>query len=193
MIKRNKFSSALFLCISLIIGLSSCSDSESYAKLLDKERKSTNRYLATQRVITEIPADSIFEAGENAPFYKMDPDGNIYMQVINPGDRKNNKAISDQLVYFRFMRMSLNSWVSGETEVWDGNADDMSLVTTSFRYLNYSLSSSAQYGSGVQLPLNYLGLDCEVNLIIKSQYGFTSEISSVIPFLYKLRYFPSKV
>ena len=46
---------------------------------------------------------------------------------------------------------------------------------------------------GVQVPLIYLPLDCEVNLIVKSQMGRYDEISTVIPFLYNLRYFKSQI
>ena len=39
----------------------------------------------------------------------------------------------------------------------------------------------------------YLGIDSEVNLVIKSQYGYTEEISNVTPYLYNVRYFRSKI
>ena len=35
--------------------------------------------------------------------------------------------------------------------------------------------------------------DCEVNLVIKSQYGIASEISNVVPYLYNVRYFKSQI
>ena len=112
------------------------------------------------------------------------------MQVIDSGD-KNLMAQDDELIYFRFTRWSLHSYdpYTGDiTEGW-GNSDDLSLGAASFRFGNYSLSSSSQWGSGLQLPLNYVGMESEVNLVIKSQYGLSSEISQVIPFLYNVRYF----
>ena len=69
----------------------------------------------------------------------------------------------------------------------------MSAATTSFQYNDFSRQSSVEWGAGIQMPLHYLGIDCEVNLIVKSQYGRSDEISYVIPFFYHLRYFPSKV
>ena len=69
----------------------------------------------------------------------------------------------------------------------------MSQAATSFRYQNYTLPSSSQWGSGIQLPLEFLPLGCEVNLVIKSQYGWTSEISNVQPFLYHIRYYKSMI
>ena len=123
----------------------------------------------------------------------MNEDGTVYMQVVSPGDRKANKATYDQQIYFRFMRMNINSWASGDS-TYEGNAEDMGYNTFSFRFNNFTLSSSAQYGQGLQVPLQYLGIDCVVNILIKSQYGFTNEISNVVPYLYSnVRYFKSQI
>lgn len=189
---RNIYSIAMALVA--VAYLSSCSDSKSYAEYLSDEKKSCNAYLATQRVINDIPADSIFEYGTDAPYYRMTEDGDVYMQVIKPGDRKNNKAEDNQQIYFRFMRINLNTWAKGIDPTPEGNADDMGFNTFSFRFNNYTLSSSTQYGAGLQIPLKYLGIDCQVNILIKSQYGFTSEISNVVPYLYQnVRYFKSQI
>ncbi len=184
----------LLFGIVVISIATSCSDDESYAQLLDDENKAVNAFLADQRVIGQIPADTVFEYGENAPYYKMDSDGNIYMQVINPGNREENKAENNELIYFRYMRYDLFYYSNGEfIMAGDGNAEDLDYIYTSFRFENYTLSSSSQWGSGIQLPLYYLGIDCEVNLVIKSQYGVTDEISYVIPYLYNIRYFKNQL
>ncbi len=118
----------------------------------------------------------------------------MYMQVINPGT-KDNKVKNDELIYFRFMRYDMRSYDSATgtfSSSW-GNEDDLSLINASFRYQNYQLASSAQWGAGIQTPLNYLPVDCEVNLVVKSRYGFTDEEANVIPYLYHLRYFRPKI
>lgn len=195
----NKFSMKLmqyFFFMSLVamaVLSTACSDGRSYADLLSDENKAVNFYLANHRVINEIPADSVFEEGPEAPFYRMDEDGQVYMQVLKSGS-KNNKAYDDQMIYFRFMRYNLiynytyNEWPEG-----DGNAESMEYMSTYFRYGNYTNTTSAQYGSGIQVPLAYLGIDCEVNLVIKSQYGMTSELSNVVPYMYNIRYFKSRI
>lgn len=183
----------------------SCDDTESYADLLKDENIAVNNFLANQWVINDIPNDSIFISKldvEKPPYYKMDEDGNIYMQVINPGT-KNNMAKLDQLIYFRFTRCNIsnydwysfsNDWVyTGVTPEGFGNANDFDYKNTEFRFGNYTLSSSSQWGSAIQLPLYYLGIDCEVNIVVKSQYGYTDEISNVIPYLYNIRYFKSQI
>ena len=72
-----------FLAIVMAIMLASCKDTESYSDRLNVERNATNAYLKTQRVVNEVPADSVFEIGKDAPFYRIDPEGNVYMQVLN--------------------------------------------------------------------------------------------------------------
>lgn len=169
--------------------LSSCNDTKSYADRLVDENKAINYYLCNCKVVNEIPADTVFIEGTDAPFYRIDDEGNIYMQVIRSGDRKNNRVTDDQLIYFRFTRYNLLYYYSYGELYAEGNAVDMNQSPTSFRFNNTSLSSSTQYGTGIQVPLHYLGIDCDVRLIVKSQYGFTSEMSSVSPYLYELRYF----
>lgn len=173
-------------------GLTSCNDNESYAELLDDERHACNAFLANFR-IAEVPADSVFEVGSDAPYYKLDEDGNVYMQVLKTGDLS-KKAKKSQYIYFRFTRYNLLTWYT-QDHAWngEGNADDISSASTYFLYQDYTLPSSSQWGYGVQMPLNYLGVDCEVNLVIKSQYGQTSDISYVQPYMYHVRYFPSKI
>ena len=85
----------------LFVSITSCSDSESYADLLNKERYATNAYLANCRVVNEIPSDTVFETGPNAPYYRIDDEGNVYMQVIKASDRKTDKANPSERIYFR--------------------------------------------------------------------------------------------
>lgn len=77
---------------AFLLAFSSCKDSKSYAELLNEETKAVNAFLADQNVILDIPADSIFEYGPDAPFYRIDPDGNVFMQVIEPGDKEKVKT-----------------------------------------------------------------------------------------------------
>lgn len=172
---------------------SSCNNTKSYAEYLTEERKATNEFLANQRVVKEIPADGNFETGEDAPFYRMTEYGDVYMQVLNPGS-KDNMATDGQKVYFRFLRMNLIKWAkTGSATTVEGNSSD--LGTPAYFHFNiFTLESSIQWGQGLQIPLKYLGLDCEVNLVIKSQYGPAAEISAVQPYLYmNVRYFKSQI
>ena len=186
--------SILFLlAIVLMVGLNSCKDRESYADLLNTERHATNAYLAGCRVVNEVPSDTVFEVGKDAPYYRLDKEGNVYMQVLKAGDRKTDKAKPSEKIYFRYMRYNLIYWYYYDTWYGEGNEDDMSFSSTYFQYGDYSLSSSSQWGYGIQLPLSFVGVESEVNLIIKSQFGLAAEISNVQPYLYHIRYFRNKI
>ncbi len=190
-----KYTARIFSClvatVFVVASLTSCSDSKSYAQLLTEENHFVNNFLADQRVVNTIPTDSTFnfEVGEDAPYYRLDEDGNLYMQVVSKGT-PGNYAKSDQVIYFRYTRYPLNLYAGGELPSGQGNVDDMSYQNTWFRFENYSLQSSYQWGTGIQKPLQLLPIDCEVNIVIKSQYGFYDEMSYVVPFLYKVRYYP---
>lgn len=183
------------ICVaSIAVATTSCKDEVSYSDRLNSERHATNAFLANNRIVNEIPADTVFETGVNAPYYKIDPEGNVYMQVLNAGDRKNDKAKTGQTIYFRFTRYNLEEWYSqGVLSVYESNESDMSLASASFKYKDFTLSSSSKWGYGIQLPLELLGTECEVNLVIKSQYGFSTEIAYVLPFLFHVRYFHSRI
>ena len=99
---------AILLGGMAILSFTSCEDSRSYADLLMDERRAANEFLSKYEIIDEIPADTLFETGENAPFYKLDPDGNVYMQVLI-ADSKENRPVTNEPVYFRFMRSSSGS------------------------------------------------------------------------------------
>lgn len=191
---KNIIHTSVIMGLLAVMALSSCNNDQTYAERLNEERSAVNAYLAEHRVVMSIPEDSVFEVGENAPFYRVDPDGNVYMQVLDAGDRVNDKAKTGQPVYFRYSRYNLAIWyASGTWSVYSGNESEMNEPPCSFKYADFTLPSTSQWGYGLQYPLQFLGVECEVNLIIKSQYGFTSELTYVMPFFYHVRYFHSQI
>lgn len=175
----------------MAVATTGCDDNKSYAELLSDENMAVNRFLADQKVIGEVPADNKFITGENAPYYQLDEDGNLFMQVITVGDQ--GMAEDGQLIYFRFTRYALANYVSGETMQGEGNSENVEAGNMAFRYGNYTLNSSAQWGTGIQRPLEYLPVGSEVRIVIKSQDGWTSEMANVQPYLYHIRYYPSQI
>ncbi len=184
----------LLYAVAAIAGLSlttvSCDDDKSYTELLQEESFAVNRFLADQKVVGQIPKDSVFEVGPNAPYYQMDDEGNIFMQVLSKGTGQKVKA--GQSVSCRFKRSNLIYYTTEKgLDNWQGNEDDLSQDDMIFRYGDFSTMSSAAWGSGIQVPLAFLNLGCEVNLVLKSQYGWSSELSYVQPYFYHVRYFPT--
>lgn len=197
----------IFTLLLAVGAMSACKDRESYADLLNDENQAVNSYLANFPVIPDVPADSVFttladvqelypelsrsEALRLTPYYRMDNDGYVYMQVVNPGSGP--KATLDQMIYFRFTRVNLAVYYKYDTWEITGNSADLGTNTTGFRFGNTTLPSTTQWGEGLQTPLKYLPVDCEVNMVVKSYLGPVEEVSSVYPFLYSIRYFPSKI
>lgn len=181
----------LLVSLAASFALGSCSSGETYAELLRDERKVSNKFLSQFRIENEIPEDTIFEVGEDAPYYRIEEEGNVYMQVLKADSLSNRPSYNDR-IYFRFLYFSLYDWDEDPTD-YDvtGNAYDMQAASTYFLYGNFDVESSYTYGYGIQLPLLYLGVNSEVNLLIKSQYGFSDYIAYVIPYHFNVRYFNS--
>lgn len=179
---------AVVLAVAALFA-SSCSDGKSYAQLLNEEDKYTNNYLADHYVELSIPEDTVFqtveEVGTKAPFYRLDEDGMLYMQVIKAGT-KGNRVADDEQIYFRYIRYPLALYSNGTLPSGEGNM--ITLSPAWFRFNNFQLQTSYQWGQGVQMPLHYLPVDCEVNIIIKSQMGLSDETANVQPYLWKINY-----
>lgn len=189
--KTFRFMLPAIAALAFAATVSSCSDSKTYAELLQDENHYVNAFLADQRVINVIPADKKFETGPDAPYYRLDDDGNLYMQVVEPGTPGDTVAYND-LVYVRFSRYALSYYDNGELPAAEGN-DPVLGGNYSFRFGNYETASSYNLGTGIQTPLSFLPIDARVNLVVKSQYGMPGEMSYVLPYLYSLRYFRPKI
>lgn len=187
---------SIFLSLTwLAIAGTSCSDTKSYAEMLTEENQAVNSFLARHKVVDFIPEDNNFEIGEDAPYYCLDDEGNVYMQVLSKGS--DEKPEKNDRVYFRYLCYDLYSYVIGDdennSEIASGNADNMNTQSTFFLFGNTSVSESTQYGIGIQQPLYYLGYGAKVNLIVKSQYGPSSLMAYVIPYLYTITYNKSMI
>lgn len=181
--------------VGVMLGMTSCKDSESYAEQLDSEREAVNAYLSRYVVINEIPADTVFvtvdDVGEDdAPFYRIEPEGNVYMQVVKAGDRDSMAHTGDK-IFFRYSRYNLTDWYDYGYAIAEDNSFDMAAISQHFYYNDFNKSASTSCGVGIQMPLQYVGINSEVNIVIKSQYGKDSEISNVAPYRWNVRYFKS--
>lgn len=176
---------ATLLAVLLVLVTGACKDSKSYADLLNEEDQSTNNFLADQTVVLDIPADTVFITGIDAPYYRITDDGSLYMQVINAGT-PGNRVTNDEQIYFRYTRYALENYKDGKLPTGEGN--NITLSPCWFRFNNYQIQASYNWGPGIQRPLVYLPVDCEVNIVIKSSMGVVSENANVEPYLWRLTY-----
>lgn len=188
----NKILLSFCICMASIFMLG-CNKTESYTELLRSEQRAVNSYLAQHRVEVEVPADSIFVYGSDAPYYRMDEDGTIYMQVVNPGDLNDRPENGDR-VYFRFRRMNLKDLYEYGSASWEGNMNNLDQIvnSTSFILGNKIYPTTTQFGTGMQVPMNYLGYYSEVNLILKSYSGFPDDQTACIPYVLNIKYYKAE-
>ena len=175
--------------LALLMAVSSCSDSKSYADLLNEENQVVNAFLAQHRVVETWPGVDNCEVGEDAPFYCVDDEGNVYMQVIRKGD--GTFPEEGEHVSFTYLSYDLNYYVVGsDSNIGSGNLNSPgSSAATYFIFDDYTLEQSSQYGTGIQIPVKLLGFGSKVNVVIKSQAGPSAYMSYVIPFLYDIAYY----
>ncbi len=113
---RNAFIAVL---AAIVLALCSCDDGKSYAELLREEDMYVNNFLADHTVAIGIPADTVFEYGPEAPFYRLNEDGTMYMQVLDPGT-KGNMVKTNEQIYFRYTRWALSGY-DGTLGTGEGN------------------------------------------------------------------------
>lgn len=174
--------------LTMLLAISACSDSKSYADLLNEENQLVNAFLAEHRVEEEFPGADACEVGLDAPFYRVDDERNVYMQVLTKGN--GTFPEKGERVYFRYLSYDLNYYVVGSDENYgSGNMNNTgNTEATYFLFDDYSIEVSSQYGTGIQIPVRLLGYGCKVNVVIKSQAGPSSTMSYVVPYLYEISY-----
>ena len=176
-----KIARILFVFFTVMMVLSSCDNGKSYADLLKEEDKAVKAFLADKIVIN---SDTLA-----VPYYRLDDDGNVYMQVLDAGIQDDRFEKGND-VNIRFLRVDLKALMNGENPDPVGNTNPADYIT--IRFGETTLSSTTQYGTGIQYPMYFLGNECKVNLLIRAKLGFTAETSTVIPYLYTISYNKSK-
>lgn len=155
------------------------------------EWRAMKKYLSKFDVIDKVPAVNDIQVGSVAPFYKLNPEATVYMQVVSKGTGPT--ATAGEKVYFRYLRYNLLSYLENNVlPKGEGNLNSITQDATFFE-LGSNNPATTRWGTAIQMPL-LLGLpvDSEVNLVVASEAGPTSEISAAVPFLYNIRYLKSE-
>lgn len=151
------------------------------------ESKAIKSYLSKFDVIDELPSLSEISTGSVGPFYKVSPEGNVYMQVVNMGDGE--KAKEGDKIYFRYKRYNLLSYYedkrlpAAEDNFSNGQPHQYFIVGAEDE-------TTTQYGTALPLPMELgLPIGAEVNLVVASSAGLKAEKDLVIPYLYNIKYY----
>lgn len=147
------------------------------------EQRAIRKYLSKFDVIDKLPPLNDIEASSVAPYYKLNPEGTVLMQVVRMGNK--SAATEGETIYFRYLRYNLLSYLeNGVLPSGQGNGN-----STVQAPANFKLGAVTPWGTAIQLPL-LLGLpiDTEVNLIVASEAGPQAEATNYIPYLYNIRY-----
>lgn len=158
-----------------------------YEDMKKTERRAIDSFLNGVTVIDKLPSITDAQVGSDAPYYKLDADGNIYMQIVSLGDAP---AAKGETVFFRFQRYNLLSFYNTGSL---GNGSGNGMSATSFVVGN-TAQSTLQWGKAIPLPIELgLPLGSEVYLVVASECGIADEVANVTPFLYNIRYFGANI
>lgn len=151
------------------------------------ERRAMNKYLSKFDVVEALPSIPEIQVGSVAPFYKLDSDGSVYMQVVRMGTEP--AASRGEKIFFRYLRYDLLYYLdNGVLPPGQGNANSMT-DNPAFFEMGSDDPATTRWGTALQLPMQLgLPVGSEVNLVVAAEAGPESEINNVIPFLYNIRY-----
>ncbi len=169
----------LLLSISTSFFFSSCSNTKTYAELLNDESMLIKAFIKRNniRVLSTFPKDSDWKAND----YVLTASG-LYFHLVTPGDSITSDTLQlKDVVVPRFKQYTLDA-VSDTISNW--STIDYPYPST-FVYGDYTSTSSC---SGFQEAVSYMKRnDSEAKLIIPSKLGFSTYLSSVTPLGYDLK------
>lgn len=161
----------LYLLFSFVIlSLTSCG-SDDEPSVISKNDDAFNYFLNQQKVVKTLPAN--LETGATAPYYQIDDNGYIFMQVLS---NEGSMAYQNQKIGFEHKSYSLLTYY--ETKQWPAPTSQSNRDNTPFLYDQQKLNL-------IQLALQYVGVNSEVNLAIRQ----TSD-KGESPYLLYIRYMP---
>ena len=187
----------LFLLI-LACGLAfqSCSDSKTYAEMLEEEKDAINKFIGTNKI--KVISASEFEkngnktnASENE--YVQFSNG-VYMQIINYGagedSIKNRDVVTVRFVEYDILKedtiitnYALPTWL----DVFDYTISGTTVYGRFRQGLLAQYYETTQVPEGWLVPLQYVKSGAEVKLIVPSKVGHADAMQYVYPFYYHLR------
>lgn len=176
--------------ICFIIGLcatfAACSNSETYADKLKSERKSISRLINEKNIIVlnSYPASGVFKENE----YFRDPITGVYINVIDSGNGNRASIAKRSEVNVRF-KDAITFGLS--------SPDTLSNNIPGYQPLSFVYGITATYTAstqgtfeyrflspGIVAPLEYVGENAKVRLIVPFASGSTLQLAAFTPLYY---------
>jgi hypothetical protein len=187
---------SLFL-LSLICGLAfqACSDSKTYAEMLEDEKNAINEFIKKNK-INVITAETFEKNGNKTSTEKNEYvqfSNGVYMQIVNEG--KGDSIRTRDVITIRFVEYNV---LTRDTTLANYTLPQMLDV------FDYTLSGTTAYGQfrqgmlsqwydttqvpeGWLVPLRFIQGGARVKLIVPSKVGHNTAMQNVYPFYYDLR------
>ena len=160
----------------LILATSSCNDRKTAQEMLKEEKKAIQRFISRNgiKLLSEYPENGVF--GENEYFRTS---GGLYIHVVDSGNGTRAKLYNEVLVRFSGL-----SYFKNDTSI---------IKPVQVRPYEFIYGNSNSYDDlgcdGWAIPLQYVGLNAVVNLIIPSSLGNYSDRLNYRPIYYeRLKY-----
>lgn len=157
-----------------LLAMLGCESSTSYSKLLEKEEKLIDDYIARQgiEVLDEFPADSVFGPNQYYHF----PDG-IYIQLISKGEGE--EMNSGRKIVVRFIQSTLDVYPTVES-YWT-TMDKPYPVEATF-------GSTTNSCDGWQQAFEVMERnESHAKFIVPSKLGFDDAAQAVTPLFYEMK------
>lgn len=200
---KNYMKKLISLCLFFLaccVAFQSCSKSESYADMLNKERKAINKYIDENGIVeislADFEKDTVTRCPPDYPDYNeyVQFSNGVYMQIVDRGD--GDTIASRDVISVRYM----------EYDILEGDTTALSNFDSPYmlEVFDYTISGTTAYGkfrkgnilynynsaqvpSGWLVPLQYVNSNARVKLIVPSKMGHTIASQYVYPYFYDLR------
>ena len=192
--------------MALCVGFQACDDTMTYAEMKEREDDAINAFIRDSNIVvisqSEFYAqDSTTDVSRNE--YVQLASG-VYMQIIDKGIEGDTVKNNDEIMvrfseynildnYLNYSNITMPSMLEGfrytvsSTSIAGIFLTDASTGYAAY-YPSYVLGGSTAVPAGWLVPWDYIYNRAHVKLIVPSDMGTSTDMSSVVPYYYDIRY-----
>ncbi|MDR3119168.1 MAG: DUF4827 domain-containing protein [Mediterranea sp.] len=202
-----KIISLLLLSLTCGLAFQACSDSKTYAEMLEEEKRAINKFIKDNN----IKVITASEFGENGNKTNVDKNeyvqlsNGVYMQIVDYGKPDADSIRSRDIITVRFMEYDIlegdttaasNYYIADYLDVFDYTASKNVEPYGQFRTTENGVEilsrlvavyGTTQVPQGWLAPLPFVKTYAHVKLIVPSKTGHSTAMQYVYPFYYDLR------